>query len=84
MIQIHHDIEAASVTSLKTQSPSERRDGDCGFQFIPDTRFGLTLWRVTSYIVWGQSPLPQAPISSQPVVTRQSQKRNKIIAGRNF
>ena len=48
MIQIHHDIEAASVTSLKTQSPFERWGGDCGFQFIPDTRFGLAFWPVTS------------------------------------
>ena len=66
MIQIHHYIEAVSVTSFKTQSPSERWDGDCGFRFIPDTRFGLAFWRVTSYIVWGQSPLPRVPVLSHP------------------
>jgi hypothetical protein len=84
MIQIHHDIEAASVTSLKTQSPSERRDGDCGFPVHPG--YSLRFNALAGHIIhcMGTVAATAGPISPQSLVTRQSQKRNKIIASGNF
>jgi len=40
---VHHRSEATGVTELKTQSPSERWDGDCVLRLATFNRFGSNL-----------------------------------------
>jgi hypothetical protein len=40
---VDHRIEATGVIDLKTQSPSERWDGDCAFRLVTLNRFGCDI-----------------------------------------